>query len=199
MKLWETAGRGFPKRTGIWRTDFSAGRVLRTAALLEDENICDEIKLRAALSLLLRRPWSVAARLLPKKKGQELAQRLLGLLCGESLSEGTRERGERLISFSGDGPLIYAALLQSYDIDLLRDNVDWRLMPALIAGVSKSSRLYQVMEIRAMELPAVGTVSAEELDRLRRLKRACAIEGGQGLNSGLNRLFDTLAGAAAKS
>ena len=124
MKLWEAAGRGFPKRLGIWRVDFSAGRVLRTAALLEDENICDEIKLRAALSLLLSRPWSVFARLLPKKKGQALAERLLGQLCGESLSVRGTAMGERLISLKDDGPLVYAALLQSYGIDLLKDKVD---------------------------------------------------------------------------
>lgn len=199
MRLWEAVDRGFPKRAGIWRLNFSAGRVLRTAALLEDENICDEIKVRAALSLLLSRPWSVFARLLPRKKRQDLAERLLGQLCGDSLSDCKKGSGQKLISLKDDGSLIYAALLQSYGIDLIKDKVDWRLMPALLAGVSKGSRLYQVMEIRAMELPAAGTVSAEELERLRRLKRACAINSGQSLNSGLNRLFDTLTVGTAKS
>ena len=197
MRLWQLAERGFPKCMGVWKVNFSAGRVLKAAALLKDENICDEIKRRAALNLLLCRPWSWFAGVLPAKKQEKLLDRLTGQLCGQSLSGGKTGGGARLIAFDRDGPLIYAALLQCYGIDLMKDKTDWRIIPALLAGVSENTRLYRVMEIRAMELPAHGEADEREIQRIRRLKQAYSLDE-QALHSGLNQLFDRLSGVAGR-
>ena len=199
MRLWETAGRGFPRRLGIWRVNFSVGQALRTAALLGDENIGDEIKYRAVLSLLLCAPWKGLALLLPSGKRRRLAERLLDALTGQSLSGGgSAAPAKRLVSLERDGALIYAALLQSYGIDLLRDRIDWRALPALLAGVSSDSCLYRVMEIRAAELPDEKTAGAAAVQRLKRLKRAFSLEE-ETLQQGFERLFSTALSAAEKS
>ena len=189
MELWKRYGQGLSTRCNGCRINAGAGRVLRALALLRDRELSEKIKVRYSLRLLLRPLWLLRAGLLSFEKQRELLYRIL-----DSLGTGGRGKGSSpaLISMYADSGLIYTALLQSYGIDLMKRDVDFRLLPTLIAGVSDSTALHRVMEIRAREIPAVNGSNAEYVRQLQRLKSAYALKEGNSFSDGMNRLFDSI-------
>ena len=189
MELWKRFGRGLDPCCSGYRTDPSAGNVLRALALLRDRELSEKVKVRYSLRMLLRPLSALRARLLPFPKRQELLSRILDSLGAGS---GGKSSSPSVISMYQDSGLIYTALLQSYGIDLMKRDVDFRLLPVLIAGVSDASPLHRVMEIRAAEVPPVNSCNAEYVRQLQRLKAAYALKEGNSLVEGMNKLFDSI-------
>lgn len=185
MKLYEMCGDGLKNRVCGYKASFAAENVLRASALLRDKNIADGIKVRSCLKLLLKRLSYYRAMLLPRKKQRVLLDKILAeITTGEKSSR-------RIVDFNADSALIYAALRQSYNLDLRRDKVDWRLLPALISNVGSDTRLYEVMKIRATEIPPRTKSNAEYVDRLIRLKNTYNLDKSD-YSDGLERLFGAL-------
>lgn len=189
MELWKGYGRGLGSRCGGYVMDTAAGKVLRALALLRDRELSEKIKVRFSLRLLLRPLSALRAGLLSFEKQRELLYRIL-----DSLGAGSREKSSSpaLVSLYADSGLIYTALLQSYGVDLMKRDVDFRLLPLLIAGVSDTSALHRVLEIRAAEIPAVNGGNAEYVRQLQRLKAAYSLKEGDSFSDGMNRLFDSI-------
>ena len=190
MELWKRVGRGLPSRCNGYGVNTGAGHVLRALALLGDRELSETVKVRFSLRLLLRPLSALRARLLTLSRRRELLHRILDSLGAEGGSKGS---SPGLVSMYQDSGLIYTALLQSYGIDLIRHEVDFRLLPLLIAGASDTTELHRVMEIRAAEIPAPNGSNGEYVRRLQRLKAAYALrEGGTDFSHGMNRLFDSV-------
>ena len=187
MELWKRYGRGLPTVGDGYRVNTAAGRVLRALALLRDRKLSEKIKVRYSLRLLLRPLSMLRAMRLSFSKQQRLLYRIL-----DSLGAGGNAKGSSpaVISMYQDSGLIYTALLQSYGIDLVKRDVDFRLLPLLIAGVSDTTALHRVMEIRAAELPSVNSGNAEYVRQLQRLKAVYALKEGNSFEESMNRLFD---------
>ena len=189
MELWKRYGRGLPTDWNGYRVNTGAGNLLRVLSLLRDSELSEKLKVRYSLRMLLRPLSALRALLLPFSKKEKLLHVILdGLGAG-----GTAESASpAVISMYQDSGLIYTALLQSYGIDLMQTEVDFRLLPLLIAGVSDTTALHRVMEIRAAELPAVNSGNAEYVQRLQRLKAAYGLKEGNSFGDGMNKLFDSI-------
>ena len=187
MELWKQYGRGLPTRRDGYRINPSAGNVLRALALLRDGELSEKVKVRYSLRMLLRPLSALRMRLLSFSERRSLLYRILDSL---GAGGGVRCSSPALISMYQDSGLIYTALLQSYGIDLMKRDVDFRLLPLLIAGASDTCPLHRVMEIRAAEVPAVNSCNAEYVRQLQRLKAAYGLKEESGFRDGMDRLFD---------
>lgn len=192
MELWKHFGRGLDLNCTGYRINAGAGNVLRVLALLRDGELSETVKVRYSLRMLLRPLSALRSRFLSLSKKRELLSCILDKLGAGS--KGKSSSRPNLISMYQDSGLIYAALLQSYRLDLLKSDVDFRLLPLLIAGVSDTTELHRVMEIRAAELPAVNAYNAEYVRQLQRLKAAYALRESGGYGEGMNKLFDSVIG-----
>ena len=165
------------------------GNVLGALALMKDGELSEKVKVRFSLRLLLRPLSALRALMLPLPRQQRL---LLDILDSLGAAGRTKSSAPAVISMYRDSGLIYTALLQSYGIDLMRRDVDFRLLPLLISGVSDSTALHRVMEIRAAEIPAMNSCNAEQVRRLQRLKAVYSLEEGGSFAEGMNKLFDSI-------
>ena len=189
MELWKRFGRGLPTCWDGYRVNTGAGNLLRVLSLLRDGELSEKVKVRYSLRMLLR-PLS-ALRAMPLTFSKK--ERLLHLILdGLGAGGGARDYAQPVVSMYQDSGLIYTALLQSYGVDLMKRDVDFRLLPLLIAGASDTTALHRVMEIRAAELPAVNAGNAEYVRRLQRLKAAYALKEGNSFGDGMNKLFDSI-------
>ena len=78
-------------------------------------------------------------------------------------------RGRQIYSFTHDAPLICAAFLAQYGIDLTKDNIHWWLFRALFEGLTDENKICKVMEIRSIDLSKIK--DKEQKAHYRRLKR----------------------------
>lgn len=184
IKLAGFAGRGLRVRVKGYAVDFETGRVLRAAALSVDSRICEIIKVRETLRLLLKRGTFYRALLLGKEKKRRLALALLAELGGDGGEKG----GKKLVDFERDFAFIYAAFRSAYGIDLAREKLDFRLFTALLSALPEGTRLGEIMRIRAVEIPAQTAYNADYVRRLTALKNAYHTGGGD-FQSELGRLF----------
>lgn len=188
MELYRIRGLGKkPVIVDGFRVNMAAVDVLRAVDLLSDDKINNSIKVRICLRLLLKGKSTFRARFLSFRRKEMLLDRILDEIAGK------KGEGPKIIDFRKDAELIYAALLQSYGLDFARDYIDWRVFPSLISAVSKQTRLYEIMQIRACEVPSSAKAGEEYVNRLLRLKNKFSLESAD-LQEGLNRLFDRLGG-----
>ena len=103
-----------------------------------------------------------------------------GLLQAVSEVLFTKSKGkhEKSMDFIQDGPLIYAAFMQTYGIDLQKERgrLHWWQFSALLQGLPANTRLVEVMQIRLRPMPAPTKYNAEERAQLARLKQDFALE-----------------------
>ena len=189
MELWKRYGRGLEQRCDGYRINASAGKVLGALALMKDGELSEKIKVRYSLRLLLRPLSALRALMLAPPRQQRL---LLDILDSLGAAGTAKSSAPAVISMYQDSGLIYTALLQSYGIDLIKRDVDFRLLPLLISGVSDSTALHRVMEIRAAEIPAMNSCNAEQVRRLQRLKAVYSLKEGGSFAEGMNKLFDSI-------
>lgn len=186
MELYRISGlRKRPLVVDGFRVNTSAVDVLRACDLLSDGSINNSIKVRICLRLLLKRGAWLRARLIPFAGQQQLLDKILDALIGKAVG------GERIVDFRKDSELIYTALLQSFGLDLACDFVDWRIFPSLISAVSSQTRLYEIMRIRACEVPSVARAGEEYVSDLMRLKNKFSLDDAS-FEDGLQKLFDGL-------
>lgn len=186
MELYRISG--LKKRALVvdgFRVNSSAVNVLRVCDLLSDGSINNSIKVRICLRLILKRGAWLRSGLMPFVRQQQLLDKILDALIGK---EGG---GQRIVDFRKDSELIYTALLQSFGLDLSCDYIDWRIFPSLVSSVSSQTRLYEIMRIRACEVPSVARAGEEYVSSLMRLKNKFSLDNAS-LEDGLEKLFDSL-------
>lgn len=85
---------------------------------------------------------------------------------------------QKSMDFIQDGPLIYAAFMQAYNIDLnaQRGKLHWWKFTALLRGLPSNTRFMEVVQIRTKPLPAPTKHNAQERLQLARLKQEYALE-----------------------
>lgn len=83
--------------------------------------------------------------------------------------QGTSSRSKQIYSFTHDAPLICAAFLAQYGIDLTKADLHWWLFRALFEGLTDENKICKVMEIRSVDLSKIK--DKEQKAHYRRLKR----------------------------
>ncbi len=100
-----------------------------------------------------------------------------------------------LYDFEFDGEYIYASFMKDYGIDLIEQQgiLPWPRFIALFQGLSKNTKIKEVMRIRGAEVPAPTKTNQKEIQELMEAKIFYAlpaeiVNGGNG-KSGLDTLF----------
>jgi hypothetical protein len=87
---------------------------------------------------------------LPHQKKLTLLNKIFELLVPPANSE-TRQKTKTALSLEADGALIYSAFLQTYGIDLQKDEIDWREFNILLSCIPENTALFYVMKSRLAE------------------------------------------------
>lgn len=128
------------------RTDFRSW--IRFDAALSRRDLPEAQRLALALSAVL--------------KEKTLPQNLVGLMqalfsfyaCGDTKT-GKKKRGSskaQVLSFQEDAPLIFAAILSQYGVDLTKKNPHWHVFCAMLKGLPENCPLSKIMAYRGVNL-----------------------------------------------
>ena len=103
----------------------------------------------------------------------------LGLLKAVSdvLFTPSKGGGDKAFDFVQDSPLIYAAFMQAYGMDLVdqQGKLHWWKFQSLLNGLPSNTRFSEIVSIRMKPIPAPTKYNKEEREELMRLKAAYAI------------------------
>ena len=103
----------------------------------------------------------------------------LGLLKAVSdvLFTPSKGGGDKAFDFVQDSPLIYAAFMQAYGMDLVEQQgkLHWWKFQSLLNGLPSNTRFSEIVSIRMKPIPAPTKYNKEEREELMRLKAAYAI------------------------
>ncbi len=142
------------------------GYVLQTdfRLWLEFEEQVRKVDCPAALVRLLCRYYCSP----PPADPAEAVAVLCRFYCPEG-DRGGRTKGVRACDFEVDAPLIYAAFLSQYGLDLTKAELHWHLFLALFSALGEEQRICRVMGYRTIDLSAVK--DPEQKAFYRRMKR----------------------------
>lgn len=131
------------------------------------ENLLDEEKIIVGIDF-----FCPQAKRKTLSKQAEILSRIFELLLGKKTD------GKKLFDFKQDAAFIYAAFLQIYNIDLLKQHnkMDWRIFYALFLGLPKSTKLADVIDIRAQPIPKTTKHNSKQVAALIRAKKAVELK-----------------------
>ena len=167
-----------PETVEIGGAEYRINPGFRTSILFEmlvrDKKIPDQVK----VGVMLRQYYPV----LPPDEDAAIQKILWFFNCGkEKKREDTRNKTVKafrhekaLYSFRQDAPMIYAAFLSEYGIDLQEvEDLHWWKFCALFDALPDDTKIKQVMRIRGMD---TSGLKKKEIKRLNDLKRHYSLE-----------------------
>ncbi len=176
--------------------NFSFDRVLHLFDMWKDLGLTDHEKLNIALELLVD-DETIARKVLRSSDGIKSA--LFAQIYKEYLEPEDKpsKTGPRLFDFNEDADFILASFWMDYGIDLIeaQGQLDWRKFLALFQGLSKNTKIKEVMSIRARPVPSPTKHNQEEIQQLQELKQYYALSPAENENNfdgAVERLFSTL-------
>lgn len=121
---------------------------------LEDERYTQRQRAAYAISRIVKNPF-------PAESVEEVIE-LVGefLRCNDPDLPSQKSTGKPTFSYWQDARHLVAAFQQAYGIDLTKDDLHWWRFRALLEGLPDSTRLAQIMQIRA-EKPRVKASQEE--------------------------------------
>ncbi len=125
------------------RTDFRSW--LRFDRALEEKELPWGKRLAMAFSAVL------LEKKLPDDLGELFSALMSFYACGKKCAS-SKNGGGRVLSFSHDGDLIYAAFLSQYGVDLMRKNPHWYTFCAMLSGLSSHQVLSKIITYRSVNL-----------------------------------------------
>lgn len=139
---------------------------------LSDPALEEADKMELVLALFLPFFTRIASRFWSGKKRGAVLRAVLKqhLARGE---EQKTEREKKVLDIGQDAPLIWAAFLQCYGVDLKTDarKIHWWEYQDLLASLPDDTRIMQIVSIRARPLPRPTKYNAEERASLIKLKQ----------------------------
>lgn len=161
--------------------DLSYGAFFAVADVLKDDRLMYGQKVATALDIFV--PGDHPA-------DPELLQAIYDLLKDDR----PRFDGPVYMDIEQDWPFICAGFMQAYGIDLYADKsihiLRWQ---ALLQGLPKSTKLMDVIGIRAAEIPKPTKDNGKQIAELARLKATYALKrDAKDFQTGLGGLFDLL-------
>lgn len=110
-------------------------------------------------------------------------------------------KSEVVMDIKQDFEYIYSSFVKDYGIDLLDefDRLSWLKFKALLNGLSKDTKMSEVIKIRTTEIPKATKDNAKYRQSLIEQKNYYALESKkEDFQEGLKGLFDILSGIAKK-
>lgn len=177
-----------------YRLNLAFDNVLRVFDVQREWLFSPAQRLELSVELLAGRR---AARL-PVKKLAELFERTINEFINPEAKRG-KPSGPHILDFTQDAPLIYAAFMQAYRLDLTkqRGRLDWRFFIALFQGLPEDTKIREVMSIRQRPIPEPNKNNAAQISALMEAKAFYAIklsedEAEHEFQAGVDRLAETL-------
>ena len=149
------------------KLDFDFRNVLQMMDIIADPDIVPEARAFLALRCLTRHP--------PRKKTAETMEAVKALLFPPADDE-EKQTGPKITDFVQDAPMIRAAFLQVYGINLWRDKLHWLEFTDLLHGLPEGSRYIDILDIRARPLPEPTKYNQKEREWLMKAKVAHALK-----------------------
>ena len=164
-----------------YELDLSYAAFYAALDALNDRRLMDAVRLETALDILVRGPH-------PADPG--LLSAIIDLIKDDKPPSGEPKR----LDIEQDWEYICAAFQQAYGIDLYTDKTIHILrFRALLESVPKSTKLAEIVGIRAADIPKPTKYNAQEIANLTRLKAYYALKGDtRSLQDGWARLFEML-------
>lgn len=169
-----------------YRLDMSYDNVLLLYEMLSDKRLSDATKIVTGVNLLFEEPpeaeldylldlWNYTFKtLIHREESESVAYDIKG----NPMPKVNKQQGP-IFDFKEDANYIYASFFQDYNIDLIeqKGKLHWYKFQALLNGLSDSTRLRKVIEIRQMELPK-GPGTEEQRKKIQELKDYYALKKG---------------------
>lgn len=171
----------------VYELDLSYAAFFAVADILEDDRLMYGQKLQTALDIFIPGDHPLEPELL--KAIYELIK-----------NDRPPSDGPTYMDIDQDWAFICAGFQQTYGIDLYADKsihiIRWQ---ALLQGLPNSTKLMDIIGIRAAEIPKPTKDNAKQIAELTRLKARYALKGkGKDMQTGLGSLFDMLAANAKR-
>ena len=168
--------------------------VLLCLDILEDAILTDSDKVNLCLKIL------AGKRKIENKP--EFLTEIFEFLAGDKKGRDT----EKVLDFKQDADAIYAAFWQTYGMDFFSKKVQsmhWHTFMALFSNLPETTRIMQIIDIRARPLPKPTKYNVEERQQLMRLKALHRLEMPQEekekqLAQGLWKMAEVLQSIAKK-
>ena len=172
----------------VYCLDLSYAAFFAAADALQDEDLTDLQKLHAALMILVKEEHP---------DDPDLLRKIFELVRDDRPKPPP---GPRTMDIEQDWPYICAAFQQAYGIDLYRDKtIHVVRFRALLESIPKSTKLAEIIGIRAADIPAPNKHNHKEIADLTRLKALYALRGSaSSLQEGWGKLFNLLKAKAEK-
>ena len=175
-----------------YRLNLAYDNILRVFKLQKDSLFSEVEKIALAAKMLT---FNKSRKLSISDQSQLLVNIFNNFVAGKS-NKGTST--QKLFDFEQDAPYIYAAFMQSYHINLIKQQgkLDWREFIALFQGLPESTKIREIMEIRGRKMPKPDKYNAEEIKALHEAKAFFALEytekeAEESFQQGLDRLAAT--------
>lgn len=180
MNLYERLPDSVTYEGKTYSVDYSARTVLLAFSVFQDPDLSDVLQVETALDLLIEDRHPIEADLLrailePLKPKQK------------------RTDGPQYMDIEQDWDYIYAAFRQAYGIDLNADSLHYLEFIALLESVPKTTKLAEIISIRARDVPTPNKHNQKEIQDLLRLKAIYALhKKPTDMRDAWGRLFETL-------
>ena len=173
----------------VYCLDLSYAAFFAAADALQDDSLTDQQKLRTALRILVRDQHP---------EDPALLREIFELVRDDRPKPPP---GPRTMDIEQDWPYICAAFQQAYGIDLYKDKtIHVVRFRALLESIPKSTKLAEIIGIRAADIPAPNKHNQKEIADLTRLKALYALRGSAtSLQEGWGKLFNLLKARVEKN
>lgn len=167
----------------IYRLRLTYKRILKALEILSIKYLTDQQKAALCCS------WLAYGYVSNKK-----CITLLNAIFTEFLvSNRHASDGPKVIDFIQDSQYIYAGFKQTYNIDLINQDISWDKFIALFQGLPDNTKIVQIMNIRSMDIPIRDKYNSKQVDNIIKAKQYYGLESEEtDYNSGLANLFNIL-------
>jgi hypothetical protein len=162
MRLQDRLPEGVTVDGKFYRMDFDFRNVLKMIEVLDRDDMIPEAQAYKALSFLQKQP----------KNAVKVLEAVKNLLFKAPRKKG----GQKVTDWVQDAPLIRAAFMQAYRIDLYRDKVHWIEFTELLNAIPEGNRYSEIVGIRARPMPEPTKWNQKEREWLLRAKADYALE-----------------------
>lgn len=162
MRLQDRLPEGVTVDGKFYRMDFDFRNVLKMIEVLDRDDMMPEAQAYKALSFLQKRP----------KNAVKVLEAVKSLL----FKAPRKKCGQKVTDWVQDAPLIRAAFMQAYRIDLYRDKVHWIEFTELLNAIPEGNRYSEIVGIRARPMPEPTKWNQKEREWLLRAKADYALE-----------------------
>lgn len=107
---------------------------------------------------------------------------------------------KKVFDFKHDASYIYASFYKDYGIDLYEEQgkLHWIKFISLFQGLSKDTKMSEVIKIRTMEIPKSNKTNAKYVQEIKKLKQTYALKSENNFDKGIINLFDVLKSRSKK-